>query len=77
MSYDIYQKGKNNKYNPKYITKLLINYRSHPSIIHISNELFYDNELCSQFQSKYGKDTFPIIFHGVRGKEEKYPNSPR
>ncbi|XP_058807108.1 putative helicase mov-10-B.1 isoform X2 [Phymastichus coffea] len=76
MSYDIYQKDHNMRYNPRYITKLLINYRSPPSILYLSNHLFYDNELYSQFHSNCEKTIFPIIFHGVRGKEEKYFYSP-
>lgn len=33
------------RYNPKYITQLVKNYRSHPAILHIPNLLFYDNKL--------------------------------
>lgn len=33
------------KYNPKYITQLVKNYRSHPAILSIPNALFYDNKL--------------------------------
>ena len=87
LTYDVYKKNSTtNKYNEKYITKLLNNYRSHPKIIKISNKLFYENEL------KYfgGKDTYmlenweslinkkvPIIFHEVNSQEEKEVKSPR
>lgn len=77
MSYEIYQKDCYNKYNPKYITKLLNNYRSHPSIIHISNKLFYENELVAKVAKDNEKIKFPVIFHGVEGIEEKYSYSPR
>lgn len=33
------------KYNPKYITQLVKNYRSHSAILHIPNTLFYENKL--------------------------------
>lgn len=33
------------EYNPLYITQLVKNYRSHPKILSIPNELFYENKL--------------------------------
>lgn len=33
------------KYNPKYITLLVRNYRSHEAILEVPNKLFYDNQL--------------------------------
>lgn len=33
------------QYNSKYITQLVKNYRSHPAILAIPNQLFYDNKL--------------------------------
>lgn len=33
------------KFNQKYITQLVKNYRSHPAILEIPNKLFYDNKL--------------------------------
>lgn len=33
------------RYNPKFITQLVKNYRSHAAILTIPNELFYDNKL--------------------------------
>lgn len=33
------------KYNSKYITMLVKNYRSHPKILRTPNKLFYDNAL--------------------------------
>uniref|UniRef100_A0A672P2P1 RNA helicase n=1 Tax=Sinocyclocheilus grahami TaxID=75366 RepID=A0A672P2P1_SINGR len=41
---ELYQKG-TTEYDSRYVTKLLQNYRSHPSILKIPNELFYDGEL--------------------------------
>lgn len=37
--------AKTNKYNSIYITQLVRNYRSHPAILKMSNELFYENSL--------------------------------
>lgn len=46
MNRPFYQKDpKTNELNSNVIIKLRNNYRSHPSIISISNELFYENEL--------------------------------
>lgn len=33
------------KFNQNYITQLVQNYRSHPEILKLSNELFYENKL--------------------------------
>ncbi|XP_068125834.1 helicase MOV-10 isoform X2 [Hyperolius riggenbachi] len=73
-------------YNPEFVTKLLLNYRSHPDILTIPNELFYDNELQPAADKmvthayctweKLPKKDFPIIFHGVLGKDEREGNSP-
>lgn len=42
----LYQRNsKTDKFNPKYITQLVKNYRSHAAILHIPNILFYDNKL--------------------------------
>lgn len=46
----LYQKDpETDKYEPRVITKLLNNYRSHPEILHIPNDRFYDNELRVMF----------------------------
>lgn len=33
------------QFNNMYITKLIKNYRTHPAIVNVPNELFYENEL--------------------------------
>ncbi|XP_033121763.1 putative helicase MOV-10 isoform X2 [Anneissia japonica] len=73
-------------YNPKVLTKLLQNYRSHPEILKLPNELFYDNELEAKADilmretmcrwEELPKKNFPLIFHGVEGKDEREGNSP-
>ncbi|XP_076754816.1 putative helicase mov-10-B.1 [Xylocopa sonorina] len=74
----------NNKYNSRYITKLLRNYRNKWQILYTSNKLFYDNELLYCKDSNKGhitsgcellsNRTFPIIFFDVKGDEIKAPN---
>ncbi|XP_072281879.1 helicase MOV-10 [Pyxicephalus adspersus] len=73
-------------YNAEFVTKLLLNYRSHPDILTVPNELFYDNELQPKADvlvsnaycnwENLPKKGFPIIFHGVLGKDEREGNSP-
>nr|XP_019952231.1 PREDICTED: putative helicase mov-10-B.2 isoform X1 [Paralichthys olivaceus] len=79
---DLYKTSK----NPRFVTKLLRNYRSHAAILKIPNELFYDNEV-QEFADKRDREMycnweylpkkgFPVIFHGVIGKDEREANSP-
>lgn len=86
MKFEPYTKDARGKYNPLYITKLLQNYRNHPKIIQVSNELFYESELkaCSSNDVKKAEDwsqlpksKFPVMFHGVEGMERKSTTSPR
>lgn len=37
-----------NDHNPNVLTKLLFNYRSHPAIIAMSNNLFYNGDLIAK-----------------------------
>ncbi|XP_064589098.1 helicase MOV-10 [Zonotrichia leucophrys gambelii] len=83
----LYQKSSGG-YDPRFITKLLWNYRSHEAILRIPNELFYDNELkvcrsngldirnlfCTW--EELPKKGFPIIFHGVCGEDQREAKSP-
>ncbi|XP_067251046.1 putative helicase mov-10-B.2 isoform X2 [Chanodichthys erythropterus] len=82
---DLYKKD-DVEFDKRYVTKLLLNYRSHPSILEVPNELFYDGELkaCANEISSnqycnwehLPKRGFPVIFHGVPGKDERESNSP-
>ncbi|ESN95546.1 hypothetical protein HELRODRAFT_86659, partial [Helobdella robusta] len=73
-------------YDNNYIVKLLNNYRCHPSLLQVSNELFYDNELIPSADpvfvgqylrwDKLPNPAMPLIFHGVRGKDERESSSP-
>lgn len=81
----LYKKGPDG-FNPHFITKLLRNYRSHPTILDIPNKLYYDEELqaCADRMDRerfcnwegLPQQGFPIIFHGVMGKDEREGNSP-
>lgn len=48
-------------FNPKYIVQLKKNYRSHPKILQIANEMFYENRL--QAAASAGFYNFFIFYH--------------
>lgn len=66
--------------------KLIKNFRSHPAILAYPNERFYDGDLepCgdpriinSYLNSRYlPKKNFPIVFHGLCGKDDREASSP-
>ncbi|CAK6951506.1 putative helicase mov-10-B.1 isoform X1 [Scomber scombrus] len=73
-------------FNSCFVTKLLRNYRSHPEILKIPNELFYEGQLqpyapkekCSKYckWEQLPKKGFPLIFHGVAGSIERDARCP-
>ncbi|MEW5312364.1 MAG: hypothetical protein WDW38_004005 [Sanguina aurantia] len=73
-------------YNPVYITKLLQNYRSHPSILSLPNKLFYGDELMAKADpiitgsmlgwEELPNKLFPLLFHAVVGEDTREGNSP-
>ncbi|KAL0103421.1 hypothetical protein PUN28_017588 [Cardiocondyla obscurior] len=76
---DIYKK-QDGKYNPNYITKLVKNYRSHESFLHVSNQLFYEDDLqaCGGAETQImlnwlqlPNKNFPLIFQEVYGTESR------
>lgn len=81
----LYQKN-DGVFDNRYVTKLLHNYRSHPAILKVPNELFYDGELqaCADQMLRESycswqhlpKRDFPLIFHGVTGIDEREESSP-
>ena len=87
MENELYKKNcSTNQYNPKYITKLLDNSRSHSKIIGLSNKLFYENELryCGDETSlindnlpKTKTKDHPVIFYAIQGEEQQIKGSFR
>lgn len=83
--FPLYQKDEG-EFDNRFVTKLLRNYRSHPAILKIPNELFYDGELqcCADeiLRNSYcgweylKNKNFPLIFHGVTGLDDREANSP-
>ncbi|KAM4562218.1 putative helicase mov-10-B.2 [Odontesthes bonariensis] len=83
--FTLYQKNEE-VFNNCFVTKLLRNYRSHPAILKIPNELFYDGEL-QACADEYARNFycgwehlpqmgFPVIFHGVAGVDTREASSP-
>jgi helicase MOV-10 len=77
---------KDEVYDDRVITKLVHNYRSHPAILKVPNELFYNNELIASADkllreslcqwSELPKKGFPVMFHGVMGQDQREERSP-
>ncbi|XP_029908601.1 RNA helicase Mov10l1 isoform X3 [Myripristis murdjan] len=73
-------------YNPKLVTKLMYNYRSHEALLRLPSKLFYQGELCVRAPKAVvdslcswkhlPKKGFPLLFHGVRGTEMREGNNP-
>lgn len=63
------------EFNPKFVTQLLDNYRSHPAILDFSNTQFYDGKLRAKLPDSeaafaYGwtqlpNKQFPVVLHSV------------
>ena len=72
--------------SPQVITKLVQNYRSHPDILAVPNERFYDGDLraCANHDISHVLCDWehlptrgcPLVFHGVVGKDMREGNSP-
>ncbi|XP_054154212.1 putative helicase MOV-10 [Oppia nitens] len=68
-------------YNPRFVTKLVQNYRSDERIMKISSQLFYENELKFNLESdakllKALDFNFPINFIGVQGDDRQDTDCP-
>ncbi|XP_070558236.1 putative helicase MOV-10 [Ptychodera flava] len=82
----VYQREENQPYNSEVLTKLIRNYRSHPEILKLPNELFYEGELQVFADEIFRnslcdweglpKQKFPIVFHGVEGIDMREGQSP-
>ncbi|CAL8083245.1 unnamed protein product [Orchesella dallaii] len=78
------------KHNPLVVTKLIKNYRAHPTLLKLPSRLFYDDDLLSKasFDEAYAlcqnpklkhvlvSDGVPLIFHGVQGQCIRERDSP-
>ena len=84
-SNSVYYRNQQLRYNNKYCTLLRRNYRSHPSILTVPNQLFYKNQLIPsvnvdersklyQFELFTNK-SIPIQFHCAAGKEDREADS--
>ena len=81
--FGIYQKDSNGNFNENFVIQLTKNYRSHPAILEIPNELFYRKTLepCASPESydelchlkMLPKQGFPMIFHSVHAKKHFCP----
>ncbi|KAJ3076432.1 hypothetical protein HDU98_003296 [Podochytrium sp. JEL0797] len=75
-----------NRYeHPHNIVQLVHNYRSHPAILNLYSKTFYGGDLvcCAATDDRLSKlswlpnrEQFPIVFHGVCGKDEREGSSP-
>mmetsp|Transcript_2660 Transcript_2660/g.7368 ORF Transcript_2660/g.7368 Transcript_2660/m.7368 type:complete len:1107 (-) Transcript_2660:51-3371(-) len=76
------------KYPTELVTLLVRNYRSHPAILKLPNEMFYHNKLISSgdrfmthSMSKWehlpsDNKGFPVVFHAVDGENMREGSSP-
>jgi len=90
MGRDLYGRsgadGSPTAYPPDLLTKLVRNYRTHPTILKLPNAMFYNNELdcCGDVFSthSYAKwehlptHGFPILFHNMHSQNLREGNSP-
>jgi helicase MOV-10 len=82
----VYGKGSEESLPAPLIAKLLHNYRSHPSILKLPNDMFYDGELIAAGNVLKTHDMtrweylpnmkFPLIFHAMCGENLREGNSP-
>ncbi len=73
-------------HDPRFMTKLLHNYRSHREILDVPNHLFYNNDLIPAADravtdaflgwAELPNPNIPCVFHGVLGTEMREGNSP-
>ncbi|XP_059612258.1 putative helicase MOV-10 isoform X2 [Phlebotomus argentipes] len=74
------------KYNPRVMTKLLRNYRSHPKILEFPSDAFYDGDLIAEADKEIAfwacdwqllpNPKIPIIFENVEGEARSSVNFP-
>ena len=82
----VYDTDSSNHFPAPLITKLLHNYRSHPSILKLPNDMFYQGELLAAGDPLKTHDMtrweylpnskFPLLFHAMHGENLREGNSP-
>lgn len=84
----VYVMDGNCTYPPHLVTFLARNYRSHPAILKLPNEMFYCNKLIPSGDHLFTHNMtkwehlpnrtagFPIVFHAVDGENQREGNSP-
>ncbi|GFW82752.1 RNA helicase Mov10l1 [Trichonephila clavipes] len=73
-------------YNPLLVTMLEESYRSHPDILRFPSDTFYFSQVICCFPTDNSRKLtlweelptkgFPVIFHGIKGEENREQNSP-
>jgi len=86
MLRDAYQSGADGSFDPRFVTELVDNYRSHEAMLELPNRLFYDNRLLPtadyarshslQDWEHLPTQGFPMVFEGVDGEDERELSSP-
>lgn len=83
-----YSLDDNDEYTPGLVTLLVRNYRSHPAILKLPNDMFYDNKLkcCGDKITTHSMSNwehlpnraagFPLVFNAVDGENCREGNSP-
>ena len=83
----VYRKDpRSHAYPHDLVTKLVRNYRSHPALLKLPNDLYYDGELqnCGDVFVTHSlcrwehlpKAGFPLLFHSINGRNLREGNSP-
>lgn len=81
----VYQPQEDGQYPKDLLTKLVRNYRSHPAILKLPNEMFYkDLKCCGDMMvtsnmvrwEHLPKPGFPVVFHAMDGENLREGNSP-
>ncbi|KAL3939288.1 MAG: hypothetical protein SGBAC_005968, partial [Bacillariaceae sp.] len=82
---EVYGLQADGKYPKDLLTKLVRNYRSHPSILKLPNDMFYSdlqccgNPMVTMNMARWEhlpKPGFPVIFHAIDGENLREGNSP-
>ena len=78
MDFDLYKRDARGIFNSRYVVQLTKNYRSHPKLLKVPNELFYENRLepCADIARTHQmsrwtylpKSGFPMIFQSVHSR---------